>query len=149
MLENDAHAVGSVDRELFRTMVRLCLETADYLYGSFTLLVTSYKVGSRPELESILSSICPRESESETLLAAIIDFTRGLGTDAEQGLSRMVIGGTEEQIIRRGSDWCTDIARVARVLCQIAGFPTRIIYLFNLDQAYSGHVGTDEQSLVG
>ena len=32
MLENDAHAPGSVDRALAEEMVRLCPETAEYLY---------------------------------------------------------------------------------------------------------------------
>jgi hypothetical protein len=48
-------------------------------------------------------------------------------------------GGTEEEIIERGSDWCTDVARAACALLQIAGIPSRIVYLFNLKQAYSGH----------
>ncbi len=45
-----------------------------------------------------------------------------------------------EDIIKRGSDWCSEVARVACVLCQVAGFPCRIVNLFNLDEAYSGHV---------
>ena len=52
----------------------------------------------------------------------------------------MRLGGTEEQIIARGSDWCTDVARVGCALYQVAGFPCRIVNLFNLNAAYSGHV---------
>ncbi len=49
-------------------------------------------------------------------------------------------GGTEEQIIARGTDWCTDVARVGCALYQVVGFPCRIVNIFNLDAAYSGHV---------
>jgi transglutaminase-like putative cysteine protease len=41
--------------------------------------------------------------------------------------------------MERGSDWCTDMARVACVMCQVAGLPARIVSLFNTGQAYSGH----------
>lgn len=36
MIQNDTHAPGSVDRLLTEQMVRLCLETADYLYNGRT-----------------------------------------------------------------------------------------------------------------
>jgi hypothetical protein len=52
----------------------------------------------------------------------------------------MRFGGTEEAIIARGTDWCTDVARVGCALYQVAGFPSRIVSLFNLHAAYSGHV---------
>ena len=51
----------------------------------------------------------------------------------------MRFGGTEEQIIARGSDWCTDVVRVACAMCQVAGVPARLVSLFNLSQAHSGH----------
>ena len=139
MLEHDAHAPGSVDRELQRTMVRLCSETADELYSDFTELDMLYDRDTRPELESIVSERVALGG-TEAVLLAIARFTRGLGEHAEQCLDRMLIGGTEEQIIQRGSDWCTDVARAACVLCQIGGFPCRVVNLFNLEEAYSGHV---------
>ena len=52
----------------------------------------------------------------------------------------MLFGGKEEEIIQRGSDWCTDVARVGCVLSQIVGFPSRLVYLIDTGQAYSGHV---------
>ena len=140
MMERDAHAYGSVDRVLASSMVRLCHQTADYLYTSFTPLEARYGRGTRPKLEAILNSVVPCGCGPEGRLAAIIEFTRKLGDRAEQDLQKMRIGGTEEEIIERGSDWCTDVARVACVMCQMAGFPCRIANLFDLDQAYSGHV---------
>jgi hypothetical protein len=140
MLEQDSHAPGSVDRVLASRMVRLCQETAGYLYDSFTPLELPYVKGTRVELERLLSETGSQFAESEGQLAAVVEFTRALGIHAEQDLSKMHLGGTEEEIIRRGSDWCTDVARVACVLCQIAGFPSRIVNLFDLSHAYCGHV---------
>ena len=45
-LENDPHASGSVDRVLAETMVRLCTETADYLYKGYSLTCTRYERGN-------------------------------------------------------------------------------------------------------
>jgi hypothetical protein len=140
MMEHDAHAPGSVDRELARNMVRLCPETADYLYSSFTPLHVPYRQGTRSKLEAILSDRLTIHGTAEEKSESIVRFTREIGDRAEQDLRKIRIGGTEEEIIERGSDWCMDVARVACVICQIAGFPSRIVNLFNLAEAYSGHV---------
>ena len=50
--------------------------------------------------------------------------------------------GYKEDIIKRESYWCTDIARVACVLFQIAGFPARIIVTANTNFPYCGHTVT-------
>jgi hypothetical protein len=51
----------------------------------------------------------------------------------------MIFGGTEMEIINRGSDWCTDISRVGASLLQCLGIPTRIVILVNSHNAYHGH----------
>ena len=72
-------------------------------------------------------------------VAGIVDFCRSLGERAADNLDEMRFGGTEEQIVARGSEWCTDVARVACARCQVAGVPARLVSLVNLSQAYSGH----------
>lgn len=139
MLEHDAHASGSVDRALTRAMVRLCPQTVEYLYGTFTPLDVLYEERSWPRLEDVVSRIVLSAAGPEEAVSCIVKYTRSLGGHAEQDLHKMRVGGTEEQIIARGSDWCTDVARVACVLCQVAGIPCRMVYLFDLAQAYSGH----------
>lgn len=140
MLENDTHAPGSVDRELAASMVRLCEDTASYLYNAYTDLHTGYVKGSRPALETTLAEINASVSDPGQLVPAIANFTRGLAEKRPRGLDAMRFGGTEEQIVERGSEWCTDVARVGCALYQIAGLPSRIVNLFNLNAAYSGHV---------
>ena len=51
----------------------------------------------------------------------------------------MIFGGTELEIIKRGSDWCTDISRVGAALLQCLGMPSRIAILVNQFKAYHGH----------
>jgi len=140
MLANDAHAEGSVDRVVLARMIRLCRETADYLYGSFTPLDVRDEGGNRPELRSILDRICPATGSKGDAVDPIVDFTAALARYVDPDLNAMVMGGTEEEIIQRGSDWCPDVARVACALCHIAGVPARIVWLLNLEAAYSGHV---------
>jgi len=137
MLENDSHAEGTVDRALFSNMVRLCSETADHLYTSFTPLALQ-EPDRRPQLRTILDR--HGGGDGRTSPEDIAAFTAGLANEDDDDLATMVVGGTEEEIVMRGSDWCPNVARVACVLCQTAGFPARIIWLFNLDAAYSGHV---------
>ena len=43
MFENDAHTSGSVDCILLENMVKLCSETADYLYKEYTPTRSCYE----------------------------------------------------------------------------------------------------------
>ena len=141
MLDNDPHAPGSADHEIVASMIRLCDETAGYLYDGYTSRSIDYAEGTRPGLERSCAEAGSTASGPEHRVAAIADLTRGLaGKSPAVGLSAMRFGGTEEQIIERGSDWCADVARVGCALNQVAGFPCRMVYLFDLHAAYSGHV---------
>ena len=141
MLENDPHVDGSVDREIASGMIRLCRETEAYLYQDFTDLTTGYVKGSRPVPEALLAQAELPTGDQKRQVARIAELTRGLDhEDAPDELADLEFGGTEEEIIARGTDWCADVARVGCTLYQIAGFPSRIVNLFNLNAAYSGHV---------
>ena len=45
MLRNDPHALGSVDRVLAERMVRICVDTAEYLYTRHTSTSVEYTDG--------------------------------------------------------------------------------------------------------
>ena len=134
MLEQDCHAPGSVDRVLLERMVRICAETAAHLYGGFTPTTLHYAQGSRPGLERLVAGLV----DPVDVVDAVVSVCAGIARSAPAGID-FPIGGTEEQIIARGTDWCTDLVRVACVLCQVAGVPARIIYLADTGRAYSGH----------
>jgi hypothetical protein len=139
MLENDSHAPGSVDRVLMARMVRLCPETSAHLYTDYTSTESGYEPGTRPELEGHLKVATLGCTTAEERVDAIALFCAGLGARAPQDINQTVLGGTEEEIIARGSDWCTDVARVACVLYQVSGLAARMVYLADVLQAYSGH----------
>ena len=139
MLENDPHAAGSVDRVLAEAMVRLCAETADYLYKGYSPICAGYEKGFRPTLERYVAEAGASQGSSPARVAGIVNFCRGLEKRAADDLDGMEFGGTEEQIVARGSDWCIDVVRVACAMCQVVGVSARPVWLFNLGQAYSGH----------
>ena len=141
MMENDTHAWGSIDRVLLQGMIRLCIETVGYLYGGYTPTKVQYEKDSRPELERCVAEAIAHCRSPEEQIEGIVRFTSRLGKKVvDEDLDGMRFGGIEEEIIRRGSDWCTDVARVGCVMCQVVGLPARLVMLFNTEQAYSGHV---------
>jgi len=139
-LENDSHAPGSVDRVLIQEMVKLCSETAGYLYSAHTPIKVLYEKGTRPKLESYVECLTAQAVSDEEVVKEISQFTSRLQKTAEQDLDKVRVGGLEEEIIERGSDWCTNLARVACTLCQVAKLPSRLVALANIRKAYSGHV---------
>jgi transglutaminase-like putative cysteine protease len=139
MFENDPHPLGSVDRAIWDSMVRLTPETADFLYREFTRPGVAYTPGSRPGLEQIVARLQLAQRPEEDRVARIAEFTSGMAPEAPVPIDRMKFGGTEEEIVARGSDWCPDVARVACALLQVAGVPARIVILENTSEAYTGH----------
>lgn len=53
--------------------------------------------------------------------------------------AQMCFGGTEKEILSRGTGRCTDMARVGVVLLMCNGLPTRVVYLVSPAKAYHGH----------
>ncbi|HWI64564.1 MAG TPA: transglutaminase domain-containing protein [Symbiobacteriaceae bacterium] len=143
MYANDSHAPGSVDRVLLEEMVFLCPETEAYLYTQFTPLDLRYRPGSRPVLEACLKQAVAGCGSPEEQVRAIVAHTSGLGASVTDDLDALQLGGTEEEILQRSTDWCTDLARVGCLLFQLAGLPARILVLADTEQAYSGHVITE------
>ena len=140
MLAGDAHAPGSVDRVLAQRMIRLGPATAEFLYASYTPTTLRYRPGSRPELERLLGEATAGATTPEALVDGIARWCAAVASAADDvSLDDLRLGGTEEAIVGRGTDWCTDLARVGCVLCQVAGLPARLVYLFNTTAAYSGH----------
>ena len=132
MFDNDTHAPGSVDRVLTEQMVRLCSENKSYLYNEYTPINVSYIKESWVKLEACIEKITVDGVSSDKRIESIIRFTTKLADKvASETIEDMTFGGTEEEIIDRGSDWGTDIARVTCSLCQIVAIPYRIINLYN------------------
>ena len=139
LFDNDPHPGGSVDRLLWESMVRLCPATAERLYTEFTPTQVLYRPGMRPELERVVRALGLAERTEEERVAAVARFASELAPRWPPPLGERKFGGSEEEIVRRGSDWCTDVARVACGLSQVAGLPSRLVILEDIERAYSGH----------
>ena len=141
MYKNDTHADGSVDRVLCEEMIKLDDSSVEYLYNSYTEIISHYKTGNRVFLENIVNEL-KGQSDSNTV-DNIISYCMNMVENCDIKAEDFIFGGTEEELIKRGTDWCTDISRVACTMFQIAGFPSRIITTANTKFAYHGHTVTE------
>jgi transglutaminase-like putative cysteine protease len=139
MMRRDPHAPGSVDRLLLARMIGIDPQTVDSLYAGRLARRVPYRMGSRPLLEVFVRRLAPNGASPEARIRATAKFVSQLGLDPAPDLDSLRFGGTEEEIIARGSDWCTDVARVACALLQVAGVPSRLVFLADTRRAYSGH----------
>ena len=136
--KNDVQADGSVVKVLFSEMIKLENNSAEYLYGSYTDLSNRYKSGSRVFLENTVNGL-KGQTDSETIENVTL-YCRTIVMNCDTDTEDMIFGGTEEEVIERGTYWCTDIARVACIMFQIAGLPSRIVTTANTKFAYCGHM---------
>jgi GNAT superfamily N-acetyltransferase len=137
MFKNDTHAEGSVDRSFYKEMIKLTGETVDYLYNSYTPVEIIYEKGSRIHFEKIVSEL--KSNSDRQTVHNIVAYCRDIVEKCETRSKDMIFGGREEEIIDRGTYWCTDIARVACILCQVDGLQARILITANTKFAYCGH----------
>ena len=137
MLQNDLHADGSVDRRLMQEMILIDESSADYLYGC----VPEAKNTKSHELYEFAQSFLGRP-QKETV-KNIVKYCSDIAKNYSVPFENMSFGGTEKEILERGTDWCADMARVGAVLLMCCGIPSRLVYLVNPNRAYSGHVAAE------
>lgn len=138
MMARDPHAAGSIDRRLLRSMIGLDARSAPFLYHGYTPTTSPYRAGTRPALERLAGRLV-RGRSPEATVRAIAGESRQVAERAPKDLKDLRFGGTEEEIVARGSDWCTDLARVDCALFQVLGVPARLVYLADTGAAYRGH----------
>ena len=133
MLRNDLHDPASVDHELMKNMVLLDDESAAFLYSG----VARYDMRGH-ELYHFAQQF--KASTDKETIENVLKYTQNIADSYNVDFDNMLFGGTEKQILSRGTDWCSDMARVGAVLFQCLNIPCRIIYLANTSRAYNGHV---------
>lgn len=133
MLRNDPHDPRSIDHELLRRMVRLDPESYDLLYAEPPFC--PHMEGH--DLYGLAQTL--KKQEDRASIETILAFTSGIAKKCETSLEKKRFGGTEQEILARGTDWCTDMARVAVVLLGCIGIPARVLYLADPERAYHGH----------
>jgi len=137
MMRHDPHARGSIDRRLLVGAIGLDARSARRLYDRRSRPTPGYRRGSRPQLETIVGPMVG--PEPDRTVAAIARFASSLSRRGPRGIDRLRFGGSEEAIVDRGSDWCSDVARVTAALAQVAGIPSRIVLLADTSLPYAGH----------
>lgn len=133
MLRNDVHADNSIDDMLIKEMILLDDDSYLYLYSQAKECDMT-----RHELFCFAGQF--RGKTDRETISSVIKFTSEIATKYDVDFKDMFFGGTEKQIIERGTDWCADMARVCAVLLQCCNIPCRIVHLANPKKAYNGHV---------
>lgn len=134
MLRNDLHDIHSIDHKLMHDMVLLDSDSYQLLYSA---------TPSCPDMRSHNLYDFAQDFkglEDYVSIRNILAFTSKIAKDFSLPFEEMQFGGTEKEILNRGTDWCADMARVAVVLLNGIGIPARLVYLANPERAYSGHV---------
>lgn len=138
MLRNDLHALASIDHKFLKEMILLDEESYSFLYHQTAPAAIDMR---GHELYSF-SARFKGNSERQTIENAL-RYTAKIAAEYQVPFEKMKFGGTEKEILARGTDWCADMARVGAVLLQCNGIPARIVHMANLDKAYHGHVVTE------
>ena len=133
MLKNDLHDLASIDHMLIRNMILLDEESSQVLYQKTSCL----NVEGHDLYAFAQQSKAAHDRQS---IRNVLDYTSDIAMRYDVDFKDMSFGGTEQQILQRGTDWCADMARVGTVLLQCLGIPCRILHLVNLNKAYHGHV---------
>ncbi|MDY5982271.1 MAG: helix-turn-helix domain-containing protein [Anaeroplasma sp.] len=134
MLRNDLHDINSIEHKLMQEMVRLDSISEPFLYGGYQI--------SYPMENNILYSFAQRFKRDNDLesIKSLIHYTSQIATNYNTPLDEMYFGGTEKEILDRGTDWCFDLARLAAVILDCLGMTSRFVFVANPDKAYHGHV---------
>jgi hypothetical protein len=143
------YRAGTVDHAIFDQAIVLNEETADYVYSEFTPLDQPFARGSRPFLEKIVDQVLAGKTTERDKAIALLDwctyiptiYSRSGGGGFGEGSGEPFHGGAEEEVIRKGSSMCNEVARVLAVLAQIAGMPSRYVghmLLIDYDDPRSG-----------
>lgn len=135
MLRNDLHAIDSIDHKFLENMILAEEDNKELLYGTKSEI--SYDVSKHELFE--LAQTFRGKSKLETI-KNVLKFTSSIAINYDVDFLDMTFGGTEKEIIERGTDWCADMARVGCVLLQCNDIPTRIVHIVNIEKAYHGHV---------
>lgn len=137
MMRNDLHALESIDHKFMREMILLDGGSREFLYRAAPAKINM----EGHELYRFAMRF--RENRERRTIGKALRFTAEIAADYQTAFEDMKFGGTEKEILDRGTDWCADLARVGAVLLQCNGIPARIIHLANLNKAYHGHVVTE------
>ena len=139
LLGGDPHRPGSVDAMLLDRQVRVTTQNQSALYAR-PASVLDYRRGSRPELEAFVGAVTEGALHEVQIAVALARFCariprdfplpdRSTASGFYGDFSAFLCGGTEEEVIKKGSPLAAERARVLCLMAQIAGLPARMVFL--------------------
>lgn len=119
-------------------------DTARYLYSTYSPTSVTYRKGTLPTCEKIVAEYTvgcktDREKALALLSTAMSKVTVHPSIPPYGPMVRPDRGADEETLLKYGCLWCNEQARVFVRLCQVAGIPARLVFLF-LSEGKDGHV---------
>ena len=123
--------------------VGYCAETARYLYDAYTPATLEYHKGGFPLCEKVVEQYTAglttdREKAMALLTRAMPDLIAHPSIPPYSADVRPDRAMGEDELLKSGLGWCNEQARVYARLCQAAGIPARLIFVFYSDN--DGHV---------
>ena len=120
--------------KLLKEQIKLDSVSEPLLYGGYQVLYPLenhelYLFSQKFKMKSGLESI-----------KAVVRYTSKLASNFDVPLKDMLFGGTEKEMLTRGTDWCFDLARVAAVILDCIGLTSRFVFVANPYKAYNAHV---------
>jgi len=134
MFRNDLHDKHSIDHYLLSNMILLDNESNNYLYQEPKSVSDDVRFH---ELYSFSQQF--KGSNDLESIGNVMTYLNEIVKKFDAQFEDMYFGGTEKEIIKRGTDWCADISRVGVALLQCLCIPSRIVIIVNKDVAYNGH----------
>ncbi|MFO7969192.1 MAG: transglutaminase-like domain-containing protein [Candidatus Izemoplasmatales bacterium] len=134
MFQNDLHDKHSIDHNLLRNMILVNKESVGLLYQKPKPISDDIRFHGLYDFSLQFKGVNDFES-----ICNVKTFLFNIVHNFDMQFEDMVFGGTEKEIIERGTDWCTDISRVGAALLQCLNIPSRIVVIVNKDVAYNGH----------
>jgi transglutaminase-like putative cysteine protease len=133
---------GTVDYFQHEEMIVLNDTTAGDLYDPKQAYHPKYQAGSRSFLEKIAREITEgAKSDRERAVRLMLWISRLPSSPYKHRVSNFVyfLGGTEEEVIKKGALMCNEVARVLCFLAQIMGMPARGVFHFPVVPGAEGH----------
>ena len=115
----------NVEYEHMLRQILLCDETREFLYGTKPEPVR-YRRGMRPVLDKVVDEVTAECRTDREKVLAILCYVRDLYKEFNG--KDVFFGGTEEELIKKHEWFCERVARLQVGLCEVAGFPGRIVF---------------------
>jgi hypothetical protein len=132
----------TVDYYQHEEMIVLNNASAGELYDPQKAYYPKYQKGSRQFLEQIANEIAAgTKSDRERAIRLMLWISRIPSGPCKHRVKNFVyfLGGTEEEVIKKGAAMCNEVARVLCFLAQIMGMPARGVFHFPTVQGAEGH----------